>query len=63
MFYFYFLSSLNLLIYFLNLFLEKGVEREGKKHPMCKRYIGRLPLAQPQLGAWPTTQACALTGN
>ena len=22
-----------------------------------------LPLARPQLGAWPTTQACALTGN
>ena len=22
-----------------------------------------LPLAHPQLGAWPATQACALTGN
>ena len=25
--------------------------------------IDRLPLARPQLGTWPATQACALTGN
>ena len=30
---------------------------------MCKRYIHQLPLTHPQLGTWPTTQACALTGN
>ena len=30
---------------------------------MCERYIDQLPLAHPQPGAWPTTQACALTGN
>ena len=30
---------------------------------MCKRYINWLPLSHPQLGSWPTTQACALTGN
>ena len=30
---------------------------------MWERYINRLPLAQPQLGTWPATQACALTGN
>ena len=29
----------------------------------CKRYIDRLPLACPQLGTWPATQACALTRN
>ena len=30
---------------------------------MCKRYIHQLPLAHPQVGTWPATQACALTGN
>ena len=30
---------------------------------MCERYINWLPLVRPQLGTWPTTQACALTGN
>ena len=30
---------------------------------MCKRYINWFPLEHPQLGTWPTTQACALTGN
>ena len=30
---------------------------------MCERYIDQLPLVCSQLGTWPTTQACALTGN
>ena len=30
---------------------------------MCKRNIDRLPLAHPQPGTWPVTQAHALTGN
>ena len=30
---------------------------------MCERYFYWLPLTHPQLGTWPTTQACALTGN
>ena len=30
---------------------------------MSKKYIDQLPLACPQLGTWPATQACALTGN
>ena len=30
---------------------------------MCERYIDRLPTTQPQLGTWPTNQACTLTGN
>ena len=25
--------------------------------------IDQLPLTHPQLGTWPTPQACALTGN
>ena len=30
---------------------------------MRKRNIDWLPLTCPQLGTWPATQACALTGN
>ena len=30
---------------------------------MCERYVDRLPLTCLQLGTWPKTQACALTGN
>ena len=30
---------------------------------MCERYIYQLPLRHPQLGTWPATQVCALTGN
>ena len=30
---------------------------------MWERYIDKLPLACPQVGTWPPTQACALTGN
>ena len=30
---------------------------------ICERNIDWLPLARPQLGTWPTTQACALTEN
>ena len=30
---------------------------------MCERNISWLPLTCPQLGTWPATQACALTGN
>ena len=46
------------------LFLDRGEgrEKEGEKH-LCKRYIDQLPPPRPQLGTWPATQACALTGN
>ena len=30
---------------------------------MCERSMDGLPPARPQLGTWPSTQACALTGN
>ena len=30
---------------------------------MGERNIDWLPLAHPQLGIWPATQACAPTGN
>ena len=50
-------SSHLLLIYFLKvLFLERGERRERNINVW-------LPLAYPQLGTWPTTQACALIGN
>ena len=39
--------------------LEKGAGREKEK----KRNINWLSLAHPQMGTWPTTQACALTRN
>ena len=44
----------------LDLFLERGEGREKER----ERYIDVwLPLTRPLLGTWPTTQACALTGN
>ena len=45
------------------LFLERreGTEEEREETPMCERN-NRLPLSHPQLGTWPATQACALTG-
>ena len=40
------------------LFLERGRERERERNLSVW-----LPLVCPLLGTWPTTQACALTGN
>ena len=40
----------------LDLFPERGEGRERNINVW-------LPLTCPQLGTWPTTQACALTGN
>ena len=39
-------------------FLERG--KEGERERNINMW---LPLAQPQLGTWPATEACALTGN
>ena len=45
---------------FIYLFLERGEGWETER----KRNINVwLPLMCPLLGTWPTTQACALTGN
>ena len=30
---------------------------------ICTKHINQLPLSRPQLGTWPATQACVLTGN
>ena len=48
-------------IYFT--FRERGKEGKKEKGAMCQRNTYRLPLAHPQPGTWPATQACALTGN
>ena len=39
---------------------REGKEREKEKERNISVW---LPLARPLLGTWPTTQACALTGN
>ena len=43
-----------------DLFSERG---EGSKEESGRNINVWLPLVHPLLGAWPTTQACALTGN
>ena len=48
--------------FYLFVFRVKGRkgEREGEKHH-CAR--DTHPLSHPELGTWPTTQECVLTGN
>ena len=41
----------------------KGGKKRGRETLMHERHINPLLLAPPQLWAWPTTQACALTRN
>ena len=45
---------------FIYLILERGEGREKERERNIHVW---LPLTCPQLGTWPTTQACALTGN
>ena len=45
---------------FIYLFLEKEEGREKERERDINVW---LPVAGPQPGTWPTTQACALTGN
>ena len=49
-----------LKILFYYLFLERGEGREKERERNTNMW---LPLKCPQLGTWPATQACALTGN
>ena len=56
-------SSLVILFVFKILFiyfLERGEGREKERERNINVW---LPLTCPQLGTWPATQACALTGN
>ena len=48
------------LRFYLLIFRKKGKKKE-ERNMMCER--NRLPLSHTQLGTWPKTQACALTGN
>ena len=48
------------LKYFIYLFLDKG---EGREKEMERNINVWLPFVHPPQGIWPTTQACALTGN
>ena len=59
------LAKIYQIFFFKILFLERGKEgREGgRETSMCQRNIHWLPLAPPQLGTWPATQACALNSN
>ena len=41
----------------------KGGRQRGRETSMWERNIDQLPLARPQLGTWPATQACDLPGN
>ena len=45
---------------FIYLFVERGEGREKERERNMDVW---LPLARPLLGTWPTSQACALTGN
>ena len=54
----HFFLFVSFLRYFIYLFLER--RREGKRERNITKW---LPLVHPTLGTWPTTQACALTGN
>ena len=60
-FFFFFFKKNILFIYFQR--EEKGGKKRGRETLMYERNIDWLPLAHPQLGIWPATQACALTGN
>ena len=43
--------------------LEEGKEGRDRETLMCERNINQVSLVHPQLGPWPSTQACALSGN
>ena len=45
--------------FIIYLFSERGKGRDKER----ERNIDRLPLICPQMGTWPTTHACALTGS
>ena len=63
------LHFLTLKKFFLIIYFQRE-EKGGRErhththtHSVCERNTEWLPLARPQLGTWPTTQACAQTGT
>ena len=55
-----YISEYNFLKDFIYLFVERGERREKERNRNINVW---LPLTHPQLGSWPATQACAMTGN
>ena len=52
------------MLYFLKIFIYLFLERgEGREKEWERNLSVWLPRMCPLLGTWPTTQACALTGN
>ena len=58
---YYFFSLHNILFYLKILFIFR--EGEGREKDRERNTNVWLSLVYPLLGAWPATQACALTGN
>ena len=59
----FFISFFKKKFFFKN-FIYLFLEREGGRVEERDRNINAwLPLKHPQLGTWPKTQACAVTGN
>ena len=56
----YLYSSCLILFLRFCLFLKRGEGREKERERNIEVWV---PLARPQLGTWPTAEACALTGN
>ena len=48
---------------FLKILFSYFLEREGREKEKERNITVWSPFAHTQLGAWPATQACALTGN
>ena len=60
LFYFYFLFIFYFLKDFIYFFLERGEGRENERERNINVWLLLRTCTQ---GAWPATQACALTGN
>ena len=54
-------------VHFKDFIYFQREEKEGRKRwretSFCERNMDGLPLVCSQMGTWPTTHACALTGN
>ena len=55
-------NSLHSFFFFVRFYLSIARERRREGEKKGNIYVW-LPLTCPPLGTWPTTQACALTGN
>ena len=56
-------SFFNIFEDFIYLFLERGREREREGESEEENHECVVAVGCPLLGMWPTTQACALTGD